>query len=889
MVDKKTLPTVYDPSKVETKWYDYWEEKKFFHAEVDQNKKPYSIVIPPPNVTGSLHMGHALNNTLQDILIRWRRMKDDNVVWIPGTDHAGIATQVVVEKKLAQEGLTRHDLGREAFIDKVWEWKDKYGNTILEQLKRLGASCDWDRERFTMDERCSKAVRTVFIHLYEKGLIYQGNFIINWCPRCLTALSDLEVEYEEIAGHLHYVKYPIEDSPTFIKVATTRPETILGDTAIAVHPDDERFNDLIGKTAVLPIIERKLPIIADEYVDPSFGTGAVKVTPAHDPNDFAIAQRHGLESVTVIDEHGRMNENAGRYDGMDRYECRKEILNDLQVLGLLAEVEDNPHSVGHCSRCDAAVEPLLSRQWFVRMKPLAEPAMEVVEKGTIKFVPARFKNTYMHWLENIHDWCISRQLWWGHRIPAWYCDECRHVTVAMEEPDVCEKCESGSLRQDQDVLDTWFSSALWPFSTLGWPEKTPELEQFYPTAVLVTGYDIIFFWVARMIFMGLEFMDEIPFHEVFINGLIRDAEGKKMSKSRGNTMDPLEIIEEYGTDTLRYTLVTGSSPGSDIRLFTEKFEGIRNFANKIWNASRFVMMNLDEDEAYTEIDLTSSDLALSDRWILSRSQEVLKEVDRLLARYDIGEAGKTLYDFIWSEFCDWYIELAKPRLNDPQQPQDRKQVQHILWHVLKGTMEMMHPFMPFITEEIWQHLPHEGDTIMYAAWPEVKEELIDEQAVKKMNLLMEIVRIIRNIRVEMNVKPAQKVDAILQCSDPEAQMTIGENQSLLEKIAGLSSFVVEDASRQKPKQAMSGIVEGVEVFVPLQGLIDPDKEISRLNKELSTALKELEKVEKKLVDQEFIQKAPSHIVEKEKSKQSEFKEKAEKTQERIKQLKELKK
>jgi valyl-tRNA synthetase len=573
MPDSKTLATVYDPTTVESKWYEYWLQGGYFHAEVEQGKNPYCIVIPPPNVTGSLHMGHALNNTLQDILIRWRRMAQDNALWVPGTDHAGIATQVVVEKQLAQKGLTRHDLGREEFIERVWEWKEQYGSTILKQLQRLGASCDWDRERFTMDEKCSLAVRTVFAHLYEKGLIYRGDFIINWCPRCLTALSDLEVEHEEISGKLHYVKYPIEGTDDFITVATTRPETILGDTAVAVHPEDERYRHLIGKTAILPIIGRHMPIVADEYVDPSFGTGAVKVTPAHDPNDFEIGKRHDLPSVTVIDENAVMTAEAGKYQGMDRYECRKAILDDLEALGLLVKIEENPHSVGHCSRCDTAIEPLLSRQWFVRMKPLAEPAMQVVEDGKIRFVPERFKSTYMHWLENIHDWCISRQLWWGHRIPAWYCDECEHITVAVDAPAACEKCGNKQIHQDTDVLDTWFSSALWPFSTLGWPEQTPELKHFYPTSVLVTGYDIIFFWVARMIFMGLEFLGEVPFHEVFINGLIRDAEGKKMSKSRGNTIDPLDIIDQYGTDTLRFTLVTGSTPGNDIRLFPEKFEG----------------------------------------------------------------------------------------------------------------------------------------------------------------------------------------------------------------------------------------------------------------------------------------------------------------------------
>jgi valyl-tRNA synthetase len=886
MTEARILSTVYEPKQVEERWYQYWLDGRYFHGDVEHEKQPYSIVIPPPNVTGSLHMGHALNNTLQDILIRWRRMAGDNVTWIPGTDHAGIATQVVVEKQLAKEGLTRHDLGREAFIERVWDWKEKYGSTIIKQLQRLGTSCDWERERFTMDESCSKAVRTVFVNLYQKGLIYQGDFIINWCPRCLTALSDLEVEHEDIVGRLHYVKYPIHDSDEYIMVATTRPETILGDTAVAVHPEDKRYQHLIGKSAILPIIGRELPIIADDYVDPAFGTGAVKVTPAHDPNDFEIGKRHHLPNVIVINENAEMTELAGTFAGMDRYECRKAILAALDDMGLLVKIEDNPHAVGHCSRCDTAIEPLLSRQWFVKMKPLADPAMHAVEEGRIRFVPERFKNTYMYWLENIHDWCISRQLWWGHRIPAWYCDECQHITVSMEDPTTCEQCGHTSIHQDPDVLDTWFSSALWPFSTLGWPDATPELSHFYPTSVLVTGYDIIFFWVARMIFMGLEFMDEIPFYEVFINGLIRDAEGKKMSKSRGNTIDPLDIIDQYGTDTLRFTLVTGSTPGNDIRLFPEKFEGTRNFANKIWNASRFVLMNLDNDD-FTLVDWTEESLTLADRWIISRSHEVTGEVERLLKRYDIGEAGRELYDFIWNEFCDWYIEIVKPRLYDQGNPRDRHLVQNILWRVLSRTLSLLHPFMPFITEEIWQCLPHQGESIMISPWPAVNPKRIDAQAVADMGQIMEIIKTIRNMRAEMNINLGQKMKVEIHCGTLELVQVLEENRNIIVKLAGLGELKIVSTSAEKPDHALTAIAGGVEIYLPQAGLIDKDKEISRLEKELVVAQSELERVVQKLKSSGFLEKAPPEIIAKEREKEGKNRDTVKKIEERIHQIRQL--
>jgi len=884
MTEKMNLPTVYDPKAVESKWYEYWLKQKYFHAEVEKDKKPYSIVIPPPNVTGSLHMGHALNNTLQDILIRWHRMLGDNTIWIPGTDHAGIATQVVVERDLAKEGKTRHDLGREAFIERVWRWKEQYGNTIIKQLQRLGTSCDWDRERFTMDERCSRAVREVFVHLYEKGLIYRGNFIINWCPRCLTALSDLEVEHNEIGGRLHYVRYPLENSDEYIMVATTRPETILGDTAVAVHPDDERYQHMVGRSAILPIIGRKLVIIADDYVDPAFGTGAVKVTPAHDPNDFAMGTRHELPSVVVIDANGVMNDNAGKYAGMDRYECRKAILADLEAMGLLVKVEDHPHAVGHCSRCDTVIEPMLSKQWFVKMRPLAEPAMQVVRDGKIKFVPERFADTYLYWLENIHDWCISRQLWWGHRIPAWYCRDCGEVVVAKEDPMECGKCGSRNLEQDPDVLDTWFSSALWPFSTLGWPDETPELSHFYPTSVLATGYDIIFFWVARMIFMGLEFRQDIPFHEVFINGLIRDAEGKKMSKSRGNTIDPLEIIDQYGTDTLRFTLVTGSSPGNDIRLFTEKFEGIRNFANKIWNASRFVLMNLDGAD-FTRSQPEPGQLTLADKWIISRYNFIVAEVTRLLERYDFSEASKTLYDFIWSEYCDWYIELAKPRLYGKENAADRQTAQYVLWSVLSNTLKLLHPFMPFITEEIWQALPHDGDSIMVSAWPTAQLPS-DPAAETTMSLAMDVIKAIRSIRAEMGVGPGKKSDVILAAGDP-AYGDLETGREYIEQLGSVAGLTLTRELADKPRNAASAVVRGVEIYLPLKGLIDIGKEVDRLESELRTVAVEIERAAQKLANAGFLAKAPAEVVEKEKEKQAEYQEKEVKIKARISQLKEM--
>ncbi len=879
------IPKVYDGEKVEGKWYKYWIDKGFFHAEVETDKPPFCIVIPPPNVTGFLHLGHALDNTLQDILIRWKRMQGFNTLWMPGTDHAGIATQVKVEANLAEEGLSKYDLGREAFLEKVWEWKEEYGGRIISQLKRLGASCDWDRERFTMDEGCSKAVREVFVTLYKKGLIYQGNYIINWCPRCQTALSDIEVEHEDTDGKLYHIKYPIKDGSGYVIVATTRPETMLGDTAVAVNPKDGRYKDVVGKTLVLPVIGREIPVITDDFVDSEFGTGAVKVTPAHDPNDFEMGKRHGLEEVIVIDDKGHMTENAGKYSGYERYDCRKKLVNQLQEEGLLLEIEDHQHSVGHCQRCDSVVEPLVSKQWFVKMKPLAEPALKAVKDGEVKFIPSRFTKVYENWLENVHDWCISRQLWWGHRIPVWYCQDCEEVIVSQDEPSKCSKCDSSNLQQDSDVLDTWFSSALWPFSTMGWPEPTPELEHFYPTSVLVTGYDIIFFWVARMIFMALEFMDEPPFKDVYIHGLIRDAQGQKMSKSLGNAMDPIEIIDEVGADTLRFSLITGNSPGNDMKFYEEKVEGSRNFSNKLWNASRFALMNLaDYDRGQgEEIDTVPIDkLELSDKWIISRCNTVTGEVTRHLERYDLGEAARELYDFIWGELCDWYIELIKPRLYGKDTEDSRVTAQLVLASVLERTMRLLHPFMPFITEEIWQRLPVSGESIMVQSWPKVNDSFVNKKAEKDMATLMKLITGIRNMRAEVNVPPGKEIDVICACENGKNQEALRENTDYIKQLASIGCLDIKTNIVDPPEKALSSFVEGVEVYLPLEGMIDIEKEIQRLKKEREGLEKELEKVGKKLANENFLNKAPEKVVQKEKAKKEELEGKRNQVIERLK-------
>ncbi len=872
----ENIPTVYDPAAVEEKWYKYWEDNGLFHAEPDTGKTPYSIVIPPPNVTGQLHMGHALDNTLQDVLIRFRRMQGYETLWMPGSDHAGIATQIKVEEVLAKEGVSRYDLGRERFIDRVWEWKHEYGGRIINQLKRLGASCDWPRERFTMDEGCSAAVREVFVSLYEKGLIYQGNRITNWCPRCKTALSDIEVEHEEKPGNLYYVRYLLEGRPgEYVTVATTRPETILGDTGVAVNPDDGRYKGLVGQYLILPVVGRRLPIVADEYVDPSFGTGAVKVTPAHDPNDFDMGLRHKLPQVVVIAPDGTMTAEAGKYAGMDRYACRKALVAELKELGNLVKVDEHMHAVGHCQRCATVVEPLVSKQWFVHMQPLAEPAIAAVRDGRIKFVPERFTRVYINWLENIRDWCISRQIWWGHRIPAWYCEGCGETVVSREDIAACPHC-GGKVEQDPDVLDTWFSSALWPFSTMGWPQKTPELKYFYPTSVLVTGYDIIFFWVARMIFMGLEFMHDIPFERVFIHGLVRDGEGRKMSKSLGNGIDPLDVIEKYGADTLRFTLMTGNTPGNDMRFYWERVESSRNFANKIWNASRFVLMNLEGFDAAK----APGTYTLADRWILSRYAKTAAEVTANLEKFELGEAARSLYEFIWSEYCDWYIETAKARLYDKEDAAGRATAQSVLCTVLEGTLRLLHPFMPFISEAIWQHLLHEGESIVRASWPAPPSALRDDAAEAAMGTVMETIKAIRNMRAEVNVPPGRKSEVILLAA-AEQQAVLAANAQYIRALAAAEPVTVLPLTAAKPENAMTAVVSGVEVYLPLRGLIDVEKETARLNKERENLEKEVARVAGKLANESFVAKAPAAVIEKERAKEREYREKLAAISERL--------
>ncbi|WP_018305619.1 valine--tRNA ligase [Desulfitobacterium hafniense] len=860
MAEDFKMEKVYDPSQVEGKWYPYWEEKGYFHADVDDAKEPFSIVMPPPNVTGALHLGHAIDSTIQDILTRFKRMQGYNTLWLPGTDHAGIATQAKVEEQLAKEGTNRHALGREKFLDRVWDWKKEYGGRITQQLRRLGASCDWSRERFTMDEGCSEAVREVFVDLYHKGLIYRGNYIVNWCPHCHTTISDIEVEHVDREGHLWHLRYPVKDSDEVLIVATTRPETMLGDTAVAVHPEDERYRHLLGKTIILPLTNREIPIIADDYVDREFGTGAVKITPAHDPNDFEMGLRHQLPSITVMDREAKMNEQAGKYQGMERYAARKEIVKDLEAQGLLVKVDNHQHAVGECYRCSTVVEPMVSKQWFVKMEPLAKPAMEVVREGIMEFVPERFAKIYLGWLENIRDWCISRQLWWGHRIPVWYCEDCGAEICAKEDPETCPECGSKHIVQDPDVLDTWFSSGLWPFSTMGWPEETPELKQFYPTSVLVTGRDIIFFWVARMVFMGLEFMKDVPFQKVMIHGLVLDAQGRKMSKSLGNGVDPLEVIDQYGADTLRFMLITGNTPGNDLRFHPERLEATRNFANKIWNASRFVLLNLQDYE-----EGPRGQLKLEDRWILSRYEKTAGEVTEALEQFDLGEAARLLYEFIWNEFCDWYIELAKGRLYDKEHPEARHTVQSILLEVLEGTMRLLHPYMPFITEEIWHNLPISGESIMIQSWPKVNGYREDDLE-KQMNQIMDVIKAVRNIRAEMNVQPGKKAEIILVAPEKAAFEVLESGRESIRLLAGGSAVDVVLNLEVKPAQAASAVLEGVEVYLPLRGLLDLDKEIARVEKEIAQAQLEQSRLAGKLNNQGFVAKAPEQVVAKEREK-----------------------
>ena len=853
----KELPKTYDPKAVEKKIYDMWVKGGYFKGKIDPDKKPFTIVIPPPNVTGQLHLGHAFDETIQDVLIRIKRMQGYSALWIPGTDHAGIATQIKVEEELrTKEGLTRYDLGREKFLERVWAWKEQYGNRIVEQLKTLGCSCDWDRERFTMDEGCSRAVREVFVSLYEKGLIYKGNRIINWCPHCATALSDAEVEHEEQPGNFWYIKYPIKDSDEFLTIATTRPETMLGDTGVAVNPNDERYKDLVGRKCILPLVGRELPIVADDYVDMEFGTGCVKMTPCHDPNDYEVGLRHDLEQILVLDENARII-NGGKYNGMDRYEARKAIIADLEAGGYLVKIEPHSHNVGTCYRCGTTVEPMTSPQWFVKMAPLAKEAMEVVHDGQIKFVPDRFVKTFDNWMENAHDWCISRQLWWGHQIPVWYCDDCGHMTVSRSDATECEKCHSKNIHRDPDVLDTWFSSALWPFSTLGWPDKTPELEYFYPTDVLVTGYDILFFWVSRMIFSGMEHMHKIPFHTVLFHGLIRDAQGRKMSKSLGNGVNPIAVINTYGADALRFNIITGNSPGNDMRYYDERCEAMRNFANKIWNASRFVMMNLTIDK-----NELPDKLELEDKWILSKLNTLVREVNENIDKYELGIAANKIYDFIWDTYCYWYIELTKPRLNGADEAA-RLSAQKVLLYVLTETLKLLHPFMPFITEEIWQALPHEGEALMIERYPEFSPELDFPADEADFETVMTAIRAVRSRRAEMNVPPSKKPHLII-VTDREDVFRRGE--TYLSKLAYAGSVELRAEAPESTDGMVSVVTDEARMFMPMAELVDLEAERARIEKALAKAQKELESQEKKLSNEAFIAKAPEKIVAQEREK-----------------------
>ena len=855
----KELPKVYDPHAVESKIYDFWEKGGFFRGIRDEKKKPFSIVMPPPNVTGQLHMGHALDGTLQDILTRYKRMQGYATLWLPGQDHAGIATQIRVEEELRKnEGLTRYDLGREKFLERVWDWKNQYGNRIIEQQKRLGASCDWERNRFTMDEVCARAVRETFCELYDKGLIYKGSRIINWCPHCRTALSDAEVEYKDMPGHFWHIRYPIEDSDEEFIIATTRPETMLGDTGVAVHPDDERYKHLVGKNAILPLVGRKLPIVADEYVELGFGTGAVKMTPCHDPNDYEVGLRHNLEQIQCIDEDAKII-NGGKYNGMDRYECREAIVKDLEEQGYLVKVEPYSHNVGCCYRCGNVVEPLTSPQWFVKMKPLAKAAIDVVKDGRIKFVPERFTKTYLNWMENVHDWCISRQLWWGHQIPAWYCDDCGKITVSREDATCCAHCGSKNIHREEDVLDTWFSSALWPFSTMGWPEKTSDLDFWYPTSVMVTGYDIIFFWVARMIFSGMEQMNEEPFKTVFIHGLVRDSLGRKMSKSLGNGIDPLDMIDRYGADALRFNLITGNSPGNDMRFYVEKCEAMRNFCNKLWNASRFVMMNLGIEK--NELPET---LELEDKWILSRLNDVVKEVCENMDHFELGVAAGKIYDFIWDDYCDWYIELTKPRLNSGDEALSRS-AQQVLLYVLTEILKLLHPFTPFITEEIWQALPHEGEALMVQDYPAYKENLSFPLEAQRFETVMEAIKAVRARRSEMNVPPSRKAHLMIVTDEREA---FEAGRSYITKLAYASDISVLDTVPADADKMVTAVTNNARMFMPMADLVDLEKERARLQKELANAEKQLQGQIAKLSNQNFVTRAPEAVVNTEREKQA---------------------
>jgi len=881
----------YEHKGMEEKWYSFWVEKGYFHADSESLLPHYSIVIPPPNVTGALHMGHALNVTLQDIIIRWKRMSGYNVLWLPGTDHAGIATQNVVERQIAKEGLTRHAIGREAFIERVWKWQEQYGRRIIHQLKRLGASCDWERERFTLDEGLSKAVREVFVRLYKEGLIYRGDYIINCCPRCQTALSDLEVDHEETKGKLYYIKYPFADEDGYIVVATTRPETLLGDTAVAVNNEDERYKGIAGRFLKLPILERRIPIVFDESVDMDFGTGAVKVTPAHDPNDFEIARSHNLPAIKVITEDGKMSKEAGPYKGQERFKCRENIIKDLKAMGLLVQIKEHTLGLGHCYRCKTIVEPYLSKQWFVKMKSLSEEAIKAVRDGNIKIIPSGWENSYFDWLDRVRDWCISRQIWWGHRIPAWYCREMRNekcrmqdgIIVSIDIPEKCPYCGSGELIQDEDVLDTWFSSALWPFSTLGWPDETKDLKVFYPTNVLITGFDIIFFWVVRMVIMGMKFMENIPFKEVYIHALVRDVLGQKMSKSKGNVVDPIEMIDKYGTDAFRFTLAAFAAQGRDIKFSEERVEGYRHFVNKIWNAFRFIFLNKKEQEfAGLTQELPHLNLSLADRWILSRLSTVAFEVNMALGQYRFNDAAGTLYQFLWHEFCDWYLEMAKPALYEDNEER-KKAALSTLIYTFEVSLRLLHPIMPFLTEELWQYLPHQVESICIAKYPGQEDGIVDKDAEDKMTFVMDAVTGIRSIRGELNLPPSLELQAVIRVSDG-ARQTIEENMVYVTKLAKARDVKI-GPDVQKPRGSATAIKPSMEIFVPLKGILDVKAEMARLNKEVKKLKGSFIFIQKKLSNEEFLAKAPKEIVEKDKGKHRELSEKIEKIQLSIEKLK----
>ncbi len=864
-MENKGLDKVYNPAEFEDKLYEKWETSGYFKSKPNKNKKSFTIVIPPPNVTGQLHMGHALDETLQDILIRYKRMAGYEALWVPGTDHAGIATQIKVEENLRkEEGLSRYDLGREEFLNRVWDWKHKFGNRIIQQLKKLGCSCDWSRERFTMDEGCSKAVREVFVNLYNEGLIYKGHRIINWCPKCATALSDAEVSYEEQQGNFWHIKYNYEEGDGYVVIATTRPETLFGDTALAVHPEDERYKDLVGKNVILPLVGKAIPVVADEYVERDFGTGVVKITPAHDPNDFEVGKRHNLEQIKVLNDDATMNKFAGKYEGMDRYAARKEIIKDLEEQGLLVKTEEHVHNVGTCYRCSTTVEPIISDQWFVKMQPLAEKAIEVVNDRRVQFVPDRFSKTYTNWMENVMDWCISRQLWWGHRIPAFYCQDCGKMFVLKEDITVCPDC-GGKIKQEDDVLDTWFSSALWPFSTLGWPDKTEDMEYYYPTSVLVTGYDIIFFWVARMIFSGMKHMDKEPFKYVFIHGLVRDSQGRKMSKSLGNGIDPIEVINTYGADALRFTLATGNSPGNDMRYYDERVTASRNFANKLWNAARFVLMNIE----HTDTALPSDDKLLpADKWILSKLDTLVGEVTENIEKFELGIAVQKLYDFIWDEYCDWYIELCKPALAG----ENKENCGRVLSYVLSRCLELLHPFMPFITEEIWQQLPHEGETIMLADWPEKRgvDYAADEHSIE---LVKDAIKAARNIRNEKNVPPSKKAKIFIITDNKEI---FESGRMYFERLASANETEIVADKSNVPENAVTAVTAGAEIAIPFDDLVDKAEEKARLEKEKARLEGEIKRVEGKLSNAGFVAKAPANVVEEERKKGEVYKEMLEK-------------